>query len=98
MTGPGVAFMTYVPELKLIYYADKGSNILKVYTFDCKPYTRLGGGARYSPPAVLHDGQLSFLLMFFKCFLTFVVVYLVVVFQLVEEDLCVPRFDLLRRR
>lgn len=25
-----MAFMTYVPELKLVYYADKGSNILKV--------------------------------------------------------------------
>ena len=97
MTGPGVAFMTYVPELKLIYYADKGSNILKVYTFDCKPYTRLDWGARYSPGRFARR-PLSFLLMFFKCFLTFVVVYLVVVFQLVEEDLCVPPFDLLRRR
>lgn len=28
--GPGVAFMTYIPEVKHIYYAEKGSNILKV--------------------------------------------------------------------
>lgn len=31
--GLGVAFMTYVPELKQVYYADKGSNILKVARF-----------------------------------------------------------------
>ena len=28
--GPSVEFMTFVPELKLIYYAEKGSNVLKV--------------------------------------------------------------------
>lgn len=28
--GPGVAFLKYIPELKQAYYADKGSNILKV--------------------------------------------------------------------
>lgn len=30
--GPGVAFMTYVPELQQVYYAEKGSNVLKVNT------------------------------------------------------------------
>lgn len=28
--GPGVAFMKYIPELNQVYYADKGSNVLKV--------------------------------------------------------------------
>lgn len=28
--GPGITFIKFVPELKLIYYAEKGSNILKV--------------------------------------------------------------------
>ncbi|CAM9394230.1 unnamed protein product, partial [Ectocarpus sp. 13 AM-2016] len=35
--GPGVAFMTYVPELKQAYYADKGSNILKALDSIGKP-------------------------------------------------------------
>ncbi|CAB1099995.1 unnamed protein product [Ectocarpus sp. CCAP 1310/34] len=35
--GPGIAFMTYVPELKQAYYADKGSNILKALDSIGKP-------------------------------------------------------------
>eukprot|EP00752_Nemacystus_decipiens_P017245 g15449.t1 len=36
--GPGVTFMTYVPELQQIYYAERGSNILKALDSTGKPH------------------------------------------------------------
>lgn len=61
--GPGVAFMIYVPEVQQVYYAEKGSNVLKVSLHGfrgglmvaCTSHAGLGAASALSPPRALHD-------------------------------------------